>query len=126
VKIIEPTETKVENINPKVEETEIVKTEEIVENENNQPNTIQDIETNKKSMKNFDLCIAKSRNIDVNSKNKINPKETVPDPIIMKEENGAFVFIKNYEEHELDIILNEDDPKIAIIINRKDPIKRVS
>jgi hypothetical protein len=44
----------------------------------------------------------------------------------MKGENGAFVIIKTSEEHELDIKLNEDYPRIAIPVNLKDQIKRIS
>jgi hypothetical protein len=106
-------ETKIENVEPKIEEVKEVKDEKKINNEINQLNPIQNVEINKKQMKNIDLSNTRIRNIIVNSNNKVNPKEVVPNSVIMKEENGAFVIINTSEEHELDITLNEDLKRLS-------------
>jgi hypothetical protein len=57
---------------------------------------------------------SKKKAIEVKSVCKVDLKEIVLEPVIKKEEDGAFKVSKNSEKSELDVLLDQDNPKIII------------
>jgi hypothetical protein len=111
----------VENIeNSKFEEAKVMKETK----DTSQANQDQEKVIEKSPQRNFIYESSNCKNINMKSCNKVNPKEIIPDPIIQKEENASLTAIKQSREHELGILLNEDDQKIAISTIFKSPIEK--
>lgn len=63
--------------------------------------------------KKFTFKKSTSKEIGISGNSKVNEDEMIYDPIIQKDENGIFTVVKMSKDIEIDVELNEDDPKFS-------------